>query len=324
MATEQRSRPEPVPAPADPTRGPSEAQRREHRVSPGGKLRLSRHRPLRQGVLTAFARILAISRRAARAAAEDPIAAVHEYRKSLRRARAIVALLRPCIGKPAAQGVVRHLQDAFGATNALRDADVLPATLCSLPPVPEDEPARRAIELGLQLDQIRARRETAETLARCLPFLRALPAALDVLLSREFSAHELERGLARSRRRERRALESARQTGSDEDLHQWRKRFKELRYQIELLASSGTAELRKRETALGNLARELGRVTDLTLLSRHIERRQREGAVPPAPALLDRIRQSARERSGEVLERGGQLFEDSPKLFARQVIAERG
>jgi CHAD domain-containing protein len=285
---------------------------------------MSRHRPLRQGVLTAFARVLMISRRAARAAARDPIAAVHEYRKSLRRARAVVTLLRPCIGKPAAQGVVRHLQDAFRATSALRDADVLPATLSSLPPVPEDEPARRAIELGLQLDQIRARRETAETLARCLPSLRALPAALDVLLSPEFSAHEIERGLARSRRRERRALERARQTGSDEDLHEWRKRVKEVRYQVELLASSGTAELKKRETSLGNLARELGSVTDLTLLSRHIERRQREGAVPPATALLDRIRQSAHGRSREILERGEQLFENNPKLFARQVIAERG
>ncbi len=291
---------------------------------PGGKLRLPRRRPLREGILNAFSRILQVARRSARSAAEDPVASVHEYRKALRRARAVVSLLRPSLGKPASSGLARHLRGAFAVTGAFRDADILLATLRGLPQEPEDELARHAIEVTLELEQRRTRVETSEALQSGLQPLAALPAALEVTLDPEFSANDLERGLARSRRRERQALGRARESGSDEDLHEWRKRVKELRYQTELLASTGSRELKKREKALGQLAQELGEVTDRILLIREIERRQKEGTIPPARALVDGIRKLTADRSGRMLERGADLFEHDPRVFARQVIGERG
>lgn len=323
MASEQRPRPEAPLAAAEPPCQTADETARPRPPRPGGKLRLPRRRPLRQGVLSAFSMVLAAARRAARGAAVDPVGAVHEYRKSLRRARAVIALLSVSLGKTATKGFVRRLQSAFRVTSALRDADVLPATLRSLPARAEDDPARHAVELALELEQGRARRSTSETLAGGLRSLAALPRALEVTLEPEFSAHDLERGLARSRRRERRALERARRTGTAEDLHDWRRRVKELRYQVELLASTGSLELEKRDRALGELARELGEVTDLILLAREIGRREREGEILAA-ALLDRIERTVRERSPGILERGWTLFEENPKLFARQVIGERG
>ncbi|MGH9368887.1 MAG: CHAD domain-containing protein, partial [Thermoanaerobaculia bacterium] len=325
MASEKRPGPAALPAEGDPRRREGAKSDWAHPGPPGGrKLRLPRRRPLREGILTAFARILAAARRAARSARQDPVAAVHEYRKSLRRARAVVSLLRASLGKEAAAGLARQLRGAFAVTGSFRDADILLATLRRLPPVPEDDPARHAIEAALELEQRRTRGETSETLAQALRLLAALPAVLDVTLDPEFSAHDLERGLFRSRRRERQALERARESGSDEDLHEWRKRVKELRYQVELLASTGSRELKKREKALGQLAQELGDVTDAIVLAREIARRQREGSVPPAPALLERIRELAADGSRRLRERGAGLFEGDPKLFARQVIAERG
>jgi CHAD domain-containing protein len=300
------------------------ASRPAKRPPLGGKLRLPRRRPLREGVLTAFSRVLGAARRFARRAGDDPVAAVHEYRKSLRRARAVVSLLSPALGKPAAKGLTGHLQSAFRATNAFRDADILLQTLRCVPAAPEDDLPRHAIEVALELEQRRSRAETSETLAHGLRRLSPLPAAMEVVLDPRFSARDLERGLARSRRRERRALERARETGRDEDLHEWRKRLKELRYQLELFASTGSAELKKREKALGQLAQDLGNVTDLIVLKGEIARRQREGTVPPAPALIDRMARLSSLRSGEILERGVRLFEDDPKAFARQVIGERG
>lgn len=294
------------------------------RSSPGGKLRLPRRRPLREAILTAFSRSLGVARRHARRAADDPVAAVHEYRKSLRRARAVVALLSPALGRPAARGIAAHLQTAFRATNAFRDADILLQTLRSVPMAPEDDLARHAIEVALELEQRRTRMETAETLAHSIRPLSALPPALEVVLDPRFSVPELARGLARSRRRERRALGRARETRRDEDIHAWRKRAKELRYQLELLASTGSPELKKREKALGQLAQDLGNVTDLIVLRREIARREAEGTVPPAPALTERIRRLSTERSREILERGALLFEDDPKRFAEQVLGERG
>lgn len=294
------------------------------RPSLGGKLRLPRRRPLREGVLTAFSRVLGTARRCARGAGENPVAAVHEYRKALRRARAIIALLSPSLGKPAARGFTGHLQGAFRATNAFRDADILLQTLRAVPAAPEDDLARHAIEVALELEQRRTRAETAETLGRGVRALSGLPAALEVVLDPLFSTKNLERGLTRSRRRERRALDRARKTESDADLHEWRKRVKELRYQLELFASTGSRELKKREKALGQLAQDLGNLTDLIVLRSEIARRQQEGAVPPAPSLIDRMVRLSTLRSGEILQRGARLFEDEPKVFARQVIGERG
>jgi CHAD domain-containing protein len=324
MASDRSSRPERTLGAVEESLETVPAARPAKRPSLGGKLRLPRRRPLREGVLTAFARVLGAARRSARRAGDDPVAAVHVYRKSLRRARAVVSLLSSALGKPATKGLAGHLQRAFRATNAFRDADILLQTLHSVPVAPEDDLARHAIEVALELEQRRSLAETSETLARGLRALAALPAAMEVVLDPRFSAQDLERGLTRSRRRERRALERARETGSDDDLHEWRKRVKELRYQLELFASTGSLELKKREKALAELAQDLGDVTDLIVLKSEIARRQKEGTVPPAPALIDRMARLTALRSGEILERGARLFEDDPKLFARQVIGERG
>ena len=61
----------------------------------GGGLRLRRHVPLREGLLSAFSGILLVARRHATAASVDPKRALHDFRKSIRRARSVVALLRP-------------------------------------------------------------------------------------------------------------------------------------------------------------------------------------------------------------------------------------
>ncbi len=175
------------------------------------------------------------------------MAEVHEYRKALRRARAVVSLLAPSLGKGAARGLNRRLRDAFRTTSAFRDADILLQTLSAVPAVPEEDLARHTIQVALELEQRRSRRETSETLAKGHSKIAALPAALDILLDPGFSAHDLERGLLRGRRRERRSLERARQTGEPAEFHEWRKRVKELRYEIELLASTGSRELKKRE-----------------------------------------------------------------------------
>jgi len=317
MASERRMNDSPAALePAEPAPGKRRAL--------GGKLRLPRRRPLREGVQKSFSRMVSVARRSAHTAAEDPVAAVHEFRKSIRRGRAVVALLSPTLGRKAAARLVGRMREAFAVTSAFRDADILLETLESVPPVPEDDLARHAIQVALELEQRRTRAETTETLARGLAALAPLPSALDVVLDPGFSVHDLERGLQRSRRRERRSLDRARDSRTPEDVHEWRKRVKELRYQVELLASAGSRELKKREKKLADLAQELGAVTDLTVLAREVERRQRDGGVPPAPQLVARIRALAASRSNELVERGAALFESDPKAFARQVLAERG
>jgi CHAD domain-containing protein len=290
------------------------------------KLALPRKRALRDGVLAAFSRVLGVARRAARAAPGDPVRAVHEFRKSIRRARALVSLLSPALGKRAAGGFVRALRRAFRETGALRDADILLATLRDLPPHPSEEPARAAAQevLSARERESPGPEETAQILEGSARALRPLPAALEVVLPELFSTGDLERGLARSERRVRRALARALETQTEEDFHEWRKRVKELRYQIELLAAGSGKELKAREKELGNLAEELGQVTDVIVLRRELERLQAEESIPASPEWLALLRDLVRKRVEDLLSRGDKLFADAPRRFARRVLAERG
>lgn len=258
------------------------------------------------------------ARRCALEAREDPRTAVHEYRKSIRRARSVVALLRPALGRKATDGLVEELRHALRETSALRDDDVLAATLSG---VAGDDPALfvEAAELAARMGDHAGRRPVPEEVLKgTLPILRRLAPTLEVVLPRGYSTPDLEQGLARTYRRMHQTLERAVHSKDDADFHQWRKRVKELRYQLELLASIGSPQLKAREKVLGELARELGEVTDLAVMCRRVQGEHGEGR------LLERARALLRERADLLLERGRVGFTQAPGTFALEVLAERG
>ncbi|HWZ85224.1 MAG TPA: CHAD domain-containing protein [Thermoanaerobaculia bacterium] len=286
----------------------------------GRKLAMRRAWPLRESVLHAFAGTLRYARAAARRAAVAPEESVHEFRKSIRRARAVVGLLRPALGARSAFGLARELKRAFAETGAFRDADVLLATLRL---VAVDDPALPAIEEALGRERARDG-SAAEALESGSRILRPLPDALRVTLPESFSMDDLARGLSRSVRRVQEALARAAESGHDTDFHEWRKRVKELRYQLEMLASSGSAALKHREKTLSALAEELGEATDLILLGAAVAQRSERGEIPRAPALGGAIRAAISARSQALVARGQAMFAPPPGEFARLVLAERG
>ncbi|MGE5414293.1 MAG: CHAD domain-containing protein [Syntrophomonadaceae bacterium] len=287
----------------------------------GRKLAMRRATTLRESVLLAFARTIRYARAVARRAASDPQESVHEYRKSIRRARAVVSLLRPALGKKAARSFSRELRRAFAETGALRDADVL---LASLRLVESEDPALPEIATLLEREGRSDGGEAARALEKGSEILKPLPASLRVMLPESFSMEDLDRGLTRSDRRVRATLDRALETKTDADFHEWRKRVKELRYQVEMLASSGSHALKKREKKLDALAEDLGEATDLILLERALAERVSRGEIPDAPELTGTIHSSIAERSRNLLARGREMFADAPADFAREVLAERG
>jgi CHAD domain-containing protein len=193
---------------------------------------------------------------------------------------------------------------------------VLVATLSG---VAGDDPQLfvEAAELAARLDE-GAKSSPAPVLKSTLPILRRLAPALEIVLPRNFSTPDLERGLARTYRRVQRTLEQALRTRDDADFHEFRKRVKELRYQLELLASTGSPQLKAREAPLGDLARELGEVTDLAVMCGRLQAEKGECR------LLEKGRAILRERADALLERGKSSFAQPPGTFALEVLAERG
>jgi CHAD domain-containing protein len=288
-------------------------------------LKLRRGVALRDAILSAFAGVIRAARRIAASSEENPEQAVHEYRKSIRRARSVLALLRPSLGRTATRGMTEELKRAFRDTGLLRDRDVLVATLSGLA---GDDPVLfvEAAEFAARLSEGPDRPTPAKTLRGAAPILKLLPAALEVTLPRDYSTPDLERGLTRSFRRTRQSLTRAVETRADADFHEWRKRVKDLRYQVELLASSGSRLLKRREKALGELARELGGVTDLSVLCRELEALSLPAPAPEGQGvrLLERGRELVRQRADALLSRGTELFAEAPRDFALRVLAERG
>jgi len=303
-------------------RSPSaESSRQSGKRVPHGRLALRRGLPLREGLLRAFKSILGVTRRAAAAAPEHPIEAVHEYRKSIRRARALVELLRPAFGKTAADGLILRLKEAFAKTGDLRDSDIL---VSALDLMGDSDSTTESLRLMLETD-LASRpgpAATAELLKSGASDLRSLTKVFDVVLPAGDSIRELQEGLERSQRRTRQALSRTLEGYSEENFHRWRRRLKELRYQVELLASGGSRPLRAREKSLARLAQDVGKVTDLCVLRNQVESRSAE--LPGAAELSQRIRQRSEERARVLLSRGNELLAEPPREFADRVLAERG
>jgi CHAD domain-containing protein len=287
----------------------------------GRKLAMRRSSTLRESVLLAFARTIRYARSVARRAGDDPEEAIHEYRKSVRRARAVIALLRPALGRKAAAGISRELRRAFAETGTLRDSDVLLGTLRR---VEESDPARSEIETILGRESVQDSKKATRALEQGREILRPLPDALRVVLPESFSMEDLDRGLTRSARRVQETLARSEETRTDADFHEWRKRVKELRYQVEMLASSGSVAIKKREKRLSDLAEDLGEATDLILLEAALQRRIGAAEIPDAPALTGGIHSRIAESVRTLTARGREVFDEPPAAYARQLLAERG
>jgi len=192
-------------------------------------------RPLAESLRAAIARVLDEARATLARADGAEAAAIHDFRKSMKRWRALLRLLEPCIGASAtelrgtARDLARRLATARDAQSALEALDDLGE---ALPPRTRSavaarlEQARRSTE-AIVLDD--AGRETlAAGLAMAERGVKEWP--LDTVT---FAA--LARSLAATYRRARSAIPADWHKASADELHEFRKRVIAHRYQMELV-----------------------------------------------------------------------------------------
>ena len=269
---------------------------------------------LRRTLVSEFQATANAARTAAASVERDPAAAVHEYRKALRRARAVLALVAGALPRGERKALSRALGEARRALSAARDQAVAPDAVRSaslgdgeretaqavLAAVGEAAPATSEIEQLL-----------AEGAARAAAQVEALEAALPPAITWDVVAAGVRDVYGRARDARKQAKRSRRA------FHTWRRRSKELTYQLELLA--GYAGERVTE-----LARDLDRVTDLQgpavdlLMLRQLVRAhgapgdasdQLAGAIEDQlDVLIDEARQAGKD-----------VFARKPRRFARRL-----
>lgn len=223
---------------------------------------------------------------------------VHQARKSLRRARAILALARPGPGSRA-----EVLSAAIGrlcrGLSALRDAQALLEILARFGQAGAEVPAMLPDAIAAaqaQRDSVLERflRRDPGLLAR-RQRIAGFRAQLDRLDWTRRGDDAVARAMARSLRRARKAGRRARKQPQDSQAwHRFRRRLRRLHQQNTVLAELAP-ELRLKAPALEQQARALGEAQDCLLLLARCA-----GRSPFAAALRPALRRLARQRLQQI------------------------
>jgi CHAD domain-containing protein len=232
---------------------------------------------------------------------DDPVEAVHDARKRLKKARALLRLSRPALRRREFRAANRSLRDQARALSGTRDADVLVQTVDALA-------ERFAGQLPkARFDAVRAAVDTRSAPTGELPAdeLHSLAAAAESWAVDDADPDTLERGVVKTYRRGRKALAAADADPTAENLHAWRKRVKDLWYQQRLLEQAWPGLLKAQAAEAKALSKLLGDDHDLVVLREHV----RDDDIR---ALIDQRRQELLAESRAL---GRRVYAEKPKAF---------
>lgn len=245
--------------------------------------------------------------------AEDPAADVHEARKSIKKARSALRLLRGVLSEDEREAANSKLREASNALAGARDAEVKISTLegaWGLDPEP----------YGLTVWRIHLEGEAEGHRGELTPDRLAGVAAAIETVGAGFrgrplpaSREEIAVNAGRSYRRGRRDLKRCRKKGRAEDFHDWRKRSKDLRYQLEILLPLLPEEFDRARKGAERLADRLGDLHDLDVLLDDLDTREMD---PDHRGQLRRAIAGERSRlADECLEEGEKLYDGKSRRF---------
>jgi CHAD domain-containing protein len=255
---------------------------------------------------------------------DDPVEAVHDVRKRLKKTRALLRLARPGMPDDAYRRENAALRDAGRALSGTRDADVMVEALAAL----ADRFAGQAP--AALFEEVRGRLAARAAAARAVgaPAIGEHAASLRALLARvegwQVDGSDdatLAAALARTYKRGRRAFRSADRDPTTERLHEWRKRAKDLWYQQALVSAAWPGVLSAQAGEAKALSKLLGDDHDLAVLAELLRDDAELTAAVAADrdALLDLIGRRRAELLGEARALGRRVYAERPKQYARRV-----
>jgi CHAD domain-containing protein len=253
----------------------------------------------------------------------DPDAnAIHEARKDLKKLRAVLRLLRRRFGEDVYRRENAGARDTGRLLAGARDARVRLDTLA------------RLVEDGLageeQVGALRSRLE-AELHARAVDDdAISLPLARIAEARRRAEAwpvggegwDAVGAGLKRSYGRGRARMADALERPSVENLHEWRKRVKDLWYHLRILAPAWPPVVDALAEEAHVLSELLGDDHDLAVLAAHA-RRNHDAFEDPGDldALLEAIARRRAELQADAVSIGRRLYSDEPRAFLARTKA---
>ena len=244
---------------------------------------------------------------------------IHQARKSIKRARATLRLLRPGLTRAEFKSTNRSLRDIARPLTQARDSKVLLDCLNSLRKHfqdIEDCLGVDELERGLQRQKLRSRKEVGshtKAAAVLRSELRRLEAEAKKWNVEVDDWELLEPALERIYRNARREYARASKLQSDERLHEWRKQVKHFWYSMQILTPLRPGQVGEIADLAHKLANYLGDDHDLAVLNQYVLASESESSET-LTALIVKRRGDLQDRAFAVGER---MFDDQAKDFVR-------
>jgi len=218
---------------------------------------------LRNALVRAFEAAAQEAKDAVAASDKSTASAVHTSRKALRRARAILGLVAGALPKGERRAVRTALQEARRALSSVRDHAVAPETLAELP-LDEADRATAARVVANAAEATPAPAEIKQLLAESAARAAAQAEALQAALPHDVDWEVVAAGVRDTYGEARDASASAKHSKSW--FHTWRRRSKELVYQLQVVADHAGPRLTAIHSELSGVTDTLSTAVDLIML----------------------------------------------------------
>jgi CHAD domain-containing protein len=249
----------------------------------------------------------------------DGAAAIHDARKDLKKLRSLLRLVRSRIGEDTYRCENRRYREASKSLAGARDATVMLETLDALSNRYEGRlPSRSVAGFRRRLEEQRQRAEPDLEVATAL--IAQGRAGLDDWAAQSGGWKLIEPGLRRSYRKGRKRMARVASAPTTENVHEWRKRGKDLWYQLRIVHDAWPELIGATADQVHELTDLLGDHHDLAVLraeaGRHREVFSSSGDLK---RLVGLIGSRQIELLNRALNLGDRLYSEKPKVFTARL-----
>jgi CHAD domain-containing protein len=257
-------------------------------------------------------------------AGTEPAEAVHEARKDMKKIRSALRLVRHEIGDDVWRRENDHYREIARTLSGFRDAEILVEALDGLAERFGPQAEGRFDALREQLEQEnRAAYEDGSVERAMVEAAAGLVAGRGRIADLPLKGDGWELigpGLHRSYRRGRKRLRTVEEEASVTNLHELRKRVKDLWYQVRLIRDADKQMLGSLADHAHDLSDHLGDDHDLALLRETVQRRRAAFSDPGDKRhLLEEIDARRGELQFAAISLAERIYAEKPKRFTKRI-----
>jgi CHAD domain-containing protein len=285
--------------------------------------RLKLREPLPDGLKRVFREQIESALELCRHPAKQRGVTVHEVRKHLKKLRAAMRLAIPEVGKNRHTREDRCVRRIGRLVSDLRDAQVRLQTLIQLrddtAKRPDDSPFPRIEEL-LSLERESFSAAFAGWQKQAIPQLERVEARLLKWPLEGLTWKQICGAVGKIYKRGQRGLAKTIDDPEPENFHAWRKRVKDIWYQLRILQPLNRIVLTEMAHDAEVLGELLGREHDLNFLWARLETERGDEALRDELAHLEKlIRKRGKRLRTNALELGRRFYAEPAKAFAKRI-----